>query len=148
MGDSRIKGVEKKKMGYSPKSLPNELLVQIFAKVAFDSIADISNVKLSCKKCLETVKDNYVHKHASMDMLGLVPLAWFTDNKKYAFVQRCRESEKLEISYREGMVRYLSSWMPNLGLENLKKAAMEGHHEAIYVYSMLLVFCEDEEERK
>ena len=28
--------------------------------------------------------------------------------------------------------------MVNLGFENLKKAALEGHHEAKYVYSILL----------
>jgi hypothetical protein len=44
------------------------------------------------------------------------------------------ESGNLEILYREGMVQYFCTLMVNLGFENLKKVALEGHHEAKYVF--------------
>jgi TPR repeat protein len=62
-------------------------------------------------------------------------------------LSRCRESGNLEIIYREGMMQYFSTLMLNLGFENLKKAALQGHHEAKYVYVMLLMAnCNDDEE--
>ncbi|RHN64430.1 hypothetical protein MtrunA17_Chr4g0069031 [Medicago truncatula] len=74
---------------------------------------------------------------------------WFTDEKETSFFSRCRESGNLEIIYREGMVQYFSTLMVDLGLKNLKKTALEGHHEAKYVYSMLLMAnCDDDEGRK
>ncbi|XP_061368613.1 uncharacterized protein LOC133311570 [Gastrolobium bilobum] len=70
------------------------------------------------------------------------------EQRRSALVQRCKESGNVEVSYREGMVQFFSSAMPNLGFEKLKKAAMDGHREAKYVYSMLLICRENEEERK
>ncbi|GAU20444.1 hypothetical protein TSUD_130020 [Trifolium subterraneum] len=131
------------------KSLPKDLLVEIVGKVASRSMADLCKVKLSCKEFLNASEDGYVYKHASIENFALVPLSWFKDEKETSFLRRCKESGNLEILYREGMVQYFSTLMGSLGFENLKKAALEGHYEAKYVYSMLLMAnCEDEEGRK
>ncbi|AES92025.1 F-box plant protein, putative [Medicago truncatula] len=112
------------------KTLPNDLLVNNVAKVASRSMIDLCKIKLSCKEFLNASEDDYVYQHAAMD-------------------NRCRESGNLEIIYREGMVQYFSTLMVDLGLKNLKKTALEGHHEAKYVYSMLLMAnCDDDEGRK
>jgi hypothetical protein len=124
------------------KALPNDLLVNIVGKVASRSMADLCKTKLSCKEFLNA-------QHAVMDKFALIPLPWFNDEKEAVFLSCYRESGNLEIIYREGMVQYFSTLMVNLGFENLKKAALEGHHEAKYVYSMLLMAnCDDEEGRK
>jgi hypothetical protein len=132
------------------KALPKDLLVEIVGKVASHSMADLCKVKLSCKEFLSASEDGYVYQRASMDNFALVPLPWFKGEKETSFLKRCKESGNLEILYREGMVQYFgNNVMANVGLENLKKAALEGHHEAKYVYSMLLMAnCEDEEGRK
>ncbi|GAU25420.1 hypothetical protein TSUD_70730 [Trifolium subterraneum] len=131
------------------KALPKDLVVEIVAKVASRSMADLCKVKLSCKEFLDASEDGHVYQHASMDNFALVPLSWFREEKETSFLSRCRESGNSEILYREGMVQYFSTLMVNLGLENLKKAALQGHDEAKYVYSMLLMAnCEDEEGRK
>lgn len=143
----------KKKNNASPinivKTLPNELLVEIIGKVASNSMADLCQMKLTCKDFLDASEDGYVYQHASMENFALIPLPWFTDEKETSFLRRCRENDNLEILYREGMVQYFSTSMVDLGFENLKKAALEGHHEAKYVYSMLLMAnCEDDEGRE
>jgi len=131
------------------KALPNDLLVDIVGKVASVSMVDLCKIKLSCKEFLSASEDRFVYQHASMDKFALIPLPWFTDEKGTSFLRRCRESGNSEILYREGMEQYFSTLMLNLGFEKLKKAALEGHHDAKYVYSMLLMAnCEDEEGRK
>jgi hypothetical protein len=131
------------------KALPIDLLVDIVGKVASRSMADLCKIKLSCKEFLNASEDGCVYQHAAMNKFALIPLPWFTNEKEVSFLRRCRESGNLEIIYREGMVQYFSTLMVNLGFETLKKAALEGHHEAKYVYSMLLMAnCDDEEGRK
>lgn len=126
------------------KALPKDMLVEIFAKVATRSIFDHCMIKLCCKEFLHAAEDDYVYRHASMENFALVPLPWFTGNKESSFLKRCRESGNSEILYREGMVQYFTSSMMELGLKNLKEAALEGHHDAKYVYCMLLMCGEDE----
>ncbi|KAK7363583.1 hypothetical protein VNO77_05730 [Canavalia gladiata] len=151
-GNNNNKKKKKKKHGDESittiKSLPNELLVEILAKVASRSIFDLCKVKLCCKDFLYAAEDDYVYHHASMEKFALVPLPWFTGQGEFSFLKRCRESGNSKISYREGMVQYFRSSSLISGFENLKKAAMEGHNDAKYVYCMLLMCCEDEQERK
>ncbi|XP_027368690.1 putative F-box protein At1g67623 [Abrus precatorius] len=153
MADLRVnKGSNKKQHRHESvtaiKALPNELLVEIIAKVASRSIVDLCKVKLCCKEFLHAAEDDNVYHHASMEKFALVPLPWFTGEKESSFLKRCRENGNSEISYREGMVQYFSSLRVKSGLENLKNAAMEGLDEAKYVYCMLLMCSEDEGERK
>jgi len=132
------------------KALPNDLLVDIVGKVALGSMVDLCKIKLSCKEFLSASEDRFVYQHASLDKFALIPLPWFIAEKETSFLRRCRESGNLEILYREGMEQYFStSMLNNLGFVNIKKAALKGHHDAKYVYSMLLMAnCEDKEGRK
>jgi len=143
----------KKEIKETPKSLaealPDELLANIVGKVATFSMADLFKITLSCKDFCKALKDPHVYQHAALDKFALIPLPWFTDEKETMFLSRCREMGNLEIIYREGMVQYFSTLMINLGFENLKNAALGGHYEAKYVYSMLLMAnIEDGEGRK
>lgn len=146
------KGIDHKKHEHgsatTKKSLPKELLVEIFAKVGTRSIVDLCMVKLCSKDFLHAAEDNYVYRHASMENFALVPLRWFTSEKESSFLKRGKQSGNSEIAYREGMVQYFTSSMVESGLDNLKKAALEGHDEAKYVYCMLLMCREEERERK
>ncbi|KAG5011129.1 hypothetical protein AAZX31_07G229700 [Glycine max] len=152
MADLRVKKGSNKKHGSvsvtTIKSLPKELQVEIFAKVATRSIFDHCMIKLCCKEFLHAAEDDYVYRHASMENFALVPLPWFTGNKESSFLKRCRESGNSEILYREGMLQYFTSSRVELGLKNLKEAALEGHDDAKYVYCMLLMCGEDEGQRK
>ncbi|CAL0330655.1 unnamed protein product [Lupinus luteus] len=147
------KGIsDKKKMKYESystiKSLPKELLVEILAKVASASMLDLCRVKLVCKDFLDASEDDYVYQHASMDKFALVPLPWFINEKESSFLKRCKDSGNSEITYREGIVEYFSSLKIDSGLEKLKKAALQGHVDSKYVYSMLLMCSQEEKERK
>ncbi|KEH35004.1 hypothetical protein MtrunA17_Chr3g0116531 [Medicago truncatula] len=131
------------------EALPDELLANIVGKVATFSMADLFKTTLSCKDFCKALEDPHVYQHAALDKFALIPLAWFTSEKETMFLSRCREMGNLEIIYREGMVQYFSTLMVNLGFDNLKNAALGGHHEAKYVYSMLLMAnAENGEERK
>nr|XP_004508220.1 putative F-box protein At1g67623 [Cicer arietinum] len=131
------------------KSLPKELLVEIAGKVASRSIVDLCKMKLTCKEFLSASEESCVYQHASMENFALIPLPWFTDEKETSFLNRCRNSGNLEILYREGMVQYFCSLtIVDSAFENIKKAALEGHHEAKYVYSMILMNCDEDEEKR
>jgi len=124
------------------KALPKDMLVEIFAKVATRSIFDLCMVKQCCREFLHAAEDDYVYRHASMENYALVPLQWL---KESSFLKRCKESGNSEFAYREGMVQYFTYSRVELGLKNLKEAALEGDHdEAKYVYCMLLMCGEDE----
>ena len=114
MADLRVKKGSNKKHGSvsvtTIKSLPKELQVEIFAKVATRSVFDHCMIKLCCKEFLRAAEDNYVYRHASMENFALVPLPWFKgNNKEFPFLKRCRESGNSEILYREGMLQYFTS---------------------------------------
>ncbi|XP_020228445.1 F-box protein At2g35280 [Cajanus cajan] len=148
MGHLRVQKESNKKQR-TIKSIPKELLVEILAKVGTRSIVDLCMVKPCCKEFLDAAEDDHVYRHVSMENFALVPLPWFTREKESSFLKRCRESGNSEIAYREGMVQcFSSSSTLKLGLQNLKKAMLEGHHEAKYVYCMLLMCGEDEGERE
>jgi hypothetical protein len=128
------------------EALPDELFVNIVGKVATFSMADLFKITLSCKDFYKASKDPHVYQHAALDKFPLIPLPWFTNEKETAFLSRCREMGNIEIIYREGMVQYFSTLMVNLGFENVKNATLGGHHEAKYVYSMLLMANSDDGE--
>lgn len=56
------------------KTLPNDLLVNIVAKVASRSMIDLCKIKLSCKEFLNASEDDYVYQHAAMDKFALVSM--------------------------------------------------------------------------
>lgn len=113
-------------------------------KVASRSTLELFKIKLTCKELRDAADDDSVFQHASFDVLALVPLPWFKRQEELSFLKRCEKMGNLEILYREGMVQYFTSLN---GIHTLKKAALKGHHDAKYVYSMILMSSEDEAER-
>jgi hypothetical protein len=70
--------------------------------------------------------------------------------KHCRFLKPCKESENIEILFREGLREYFNYPNRNIGdgLERLKIAAQKGHKEAMYVYGMLLLCYENDESKK
>ncbi|XP_061347417.1 uncharacterized protein LOC133292943 [Gastrolobium bilobum] len=168
--------------------LPTDLLLKIFGKVAFNSIEDISNNKLTCKEFLRLTEQDYVYQNSSLDKFVLEPLQWinrerpfrhyvevscpnedaslkarkvfewklspeeqFNNERQAYFLKHCKESSNPEIMWREGMLEYFIETSTSnaiaLAFENFKTAALNGHDDAMYVYSMLMMCAEDEEQR-
>lgn len=144
------KASNKRKQIFGPsssiKALPKELLMEVLARVASGSVSDLYKAKISCRDFLHAGDDDFVYQHVSMDKFPLIP--WFISDKESSFLRRCRESGNSESLYREGMVQYFSSLQINSGLESLRKASENGHKDAKYVYGMILICSEDEEQRK
>ncbi|KAF5736984.1 F-box family protein [Tripterygium wilfordii] len=135
----------KKTSKSSIKSLPNDLLTELFVRVGSSSINDLYNVKLSCKEFREAVDDDYIYEFASMEKLPMI--AWRASDGAALFFERCKSSGNAEAFYRLGMVEYFGDGSHESGLENLKKAVAKGHKEATYVYGIILL-CEGGESKE
>ncbi|KAG4929870.1 hypothetical protein AAZX31_17G081300 [Glycine max] len=129
------------------KSLPKDLLVEVVARVASDSIVDLRNMKQCCKDFLDASEDNYVWQQVSLDKFPL--MRWLPNDKASCFLKCCRESGNIESLYREGLLKFFNYPNGNInGLGDLKTAALKGHIEAKYVYGMILLCSHDDESRK
>lgn len=128
------------------KFLPKDLLIEVLAKVASGSVSDLYKAKTCCREFLHASDDDYIYEHVSLDKFPQIP--WFTTDKEISFLKRCKESGNLESIYREGMIEYFSSLKLNTGLESLRKASQKGHKDAMYVYGMIMICSQDEEQRK
>ncbi|XP_061343813.1 putative F-box protein At1g67623 [Gastrolobium bilobum] len=73
----------KKQQNPSLESLPTDLLLDIFAKVAFYSIEDISYIKLTCKEFLRVAEHDYVYHNSSLEKFALQPLEWINSEKPF-----------------------------------------------------------------
>jgi hypothetical protein len=123
------------------------MLLEVVATVASQSFLDLHNIKMCCKDFLQVTKQNYVLQKVSLDNFPLIQ--WFPNEKALSFLKRCKESENIEILFREGLCEYFNYPNGNIGgLERLKIAAQRGHKEAMYVYGMLLLCSENHESRK
>ncbi|TKY54970.1 putative F-box protein [Spatholobus suberectus] len=119
------------------KSLPKDLLVEVVARVASDSVIDLRNMK----------EDKYVWQRVSLDEFRLN--LWFPNDQTLSFLKRCKESGNIESLYREGLRKFFN--YPNgdiSGLGDLKMAAQKGHMEAKYVYGMVMLCSQDDDLRK
>ncbi|KAH7570434.1 hypothetical protein JRO89_XS05G0106200 [Xanthoceras sorbifolium] len=126
-----------KKVGASIKSLPKDLLANVLARVASDSIADLFNVELSCKDLHEMGNDDYVLQHACMDSFPVA--SWPVSDEASSFMKRCKESSNAEALFRQGMFEYFSLSQMKSGLALLKRAAKKEHVEATYVCGIILL---------
>ncbi|XP_054821363.1 F-box protein At2g35280-like [Prosopis cineraria] len=128
------------------KVLPKELLMEVLARVASGSVSDLYKAKICCREFLHAADDDYVYEHVSLEKFPVIP--WFITEKEFSFLKRCKESGNSESLYREGMVEYFSSLNLKSGLESLRLASQKGHKDAKYVYGMILICSDDEEQRK
>ncbi|XP_016454997.1 putative F-box protein At1g67623 [Nicotiana tabacum] len=125
------------------KSLPNELLSEVIARVAFSSFTDYINAKLSCKIFNGVSNDQYIYRHMSMEEFPLGP-PWKRDKeekekKVSLFMRMCRENGNAEALYRKGVIDFFRKERPKYAIECLVKAAEGGHLGAEYVISIIQV---------
>ncbi|KAK4372404.1 hypothetical protein RND71_007788 [Anisodus tanguticus] len=128
----------------SIESLPNELLIEIVAKIASVSFKNYINVKLSCKVFHEVANERYVYQNATLAEFPIEP-SWEKRkqekiNKLTSFVELCRECGNTEALYRKGVMDFFKDDRPELALEFLKRAAKGGHVGAFYVIGIIMVF--------
>ncbi|KAL6185968.1 hypothetical protein ACLB2K_042090 [Fragaria x ananassa] len=116
------------------KSLPNELLLEVIAKVALNSFDDLCRMRQSCKEINKAGQDDYVFQHVSLDKFRFNPLR---KRKRYLELLRsCGKCGNAEALYRQGVLELfnLKEFDFESGFECLKKAAARGHREATYVH--------------
>jgi hypothetical protein len=118
------------------KSLPNDLQMEVLAKVASVSCTDLFKAKLSCKDFYVLAEDDYIFQHVSLKEF---PLVWCTRDKVLSFLRRCKENGNSDALFREGICGYFSSKNQRPGLEFLEKASEKGHVEASYIYGLILI---------
>ncbi|XP_054777345.1 putative F-box protein At1g67623 [Prosopis cineraria] len=129
------------------ESLPSHVLSEIFATVASSSVADLYALK-TCSRSFQNLieEDDYIYKHVCMQKIPYIP--WFITPQESSFLTRCKQSGNPESLFREGMVKFFKEVKTDSGLERLKEASQKGHTEARYVWGMILLCSEEEDERK
>ncbi|XP_050374680.1 putative F-box protein At1g67623 [Argentina anserina] len=120
-------------------SLPNDLLLEVIAKVASNSFDDLCRIRQSCKEFNKAGQHDYIFEHVSIDKFPFIPLRRKEEFSE--FLGRCGKCGNAEALYRQGVVRLfnLKEFDFESGFECLKKAAAKGHKEAMYVYGVFLV---------
>jgi hypothetical protein len=131
LGVSKVimKRARKRKEHHTINSLPNDLLMKVFAKVASASLPNLFNLKLSRNDFCELMEDDYIFQHVSLKEFSLV---WCSKDEVLSFLKYCKENGNLNALFREGIYEYFSSKNPKLGLEFLKKASKKKHIESSY----------------
>ncbi|KAL2505837.1 F-box family protein [Abeliophyllum distichum] len=125
------------------KTIPRELSSDIMARVAANSLTDITNVKLSCKILNEIAEDSYVYQNVSLKKFRVVQ--WKSLSKEEtAFLNKCSEFGNPEFLYRKGVVDYFSRNELDSAYECLRKAASQGHVGALYVICIIFLFSNDQ----
>jgi len=129
------------------KSLPQDLLVNVIARVSSESYIDHYNMKVCCRDFFHASKDNYMWQQVSLEKFPL--FSWLHEPVFDHFLQSCKESGNIEALYRDGL-RQLSGYKGNIekGIKDLKMAAEKGHLEAKYVYGLILLCSYDDDMRK
>ncbi|WJX92714.1 hypothetical protein P8452_74318 [Trifolium repens] len=137
-----LKKRSNKRRHASIQSLPRDMLLEVVATVASQSLIDLHNIKMCCKDFLQVTEQKYVLQKVSLDNFPLIQ--WFPNENALSFLKRCEESENIEVLFREGLREYFNYPNGNIGgLERLKIAAQRSHKEAMYVYGMFLLCSEN-----
>ncbi|XP_056162705.1 uncharacterized protein LOC115663416 [Syzygium oleosum] len=117
--------------------LPNNIVVDILARVAANSIDDFFNAKISCKIFNKLAEEDYIYQQISINKIP--DIMWRHAEEGNAFIKRCIKCNNLEALYMEGLKTYISLGKVELGMELLKRAAQIGHFGASYAIGLLLV---------
>ncbi|PIA37365.1 hypothetical protein AQUCO_03000156v1 [Aquilegia coerulea] len=136
----RLDSLIKKKMHPFTETIPNDLVATIVARVASSSLADLFNLKQTCKSLYGFGEDDLVYKQVSMEKFPDLP--WTLPAQAAFFLQRCQETENPEALFRLGMVEYFSHGQVELGRAFLARAVCFGHIAASYVLGIILL-CTD-----
>ncbi|KAI6678907.1 hypothetical protein NL676_039703 [Syzygium grande] len=116
---------------------PNNIVVDILARVAANSMDDFFNAKISCKIFNKLAEEDYIYQQISIDKIP--DIMWRHAEEGNAFIERCIKCDNLEALYMEGLKKYISLGKVELGMELLKRAAQIGHFGASYAVGLLLV---------
>ena len=92
--------------GCNIKSLPKDLLIDVLARVASDSVADLFNVEQSCKDLLKVGNNYYVLQHACMDIF---PITLLEIESGLVLLQRAAHKGHIEATYVVGILLLLLS---------------------------------------
>ncbi|KAL0004498.1 hypothetical protein SO802_012059 [Lithocarpus litseifolius] len=145
---SEYKRTSFKRKSYSSSiksSLPKDLWTEVLGHVASTSLADLFNVKLSCKDFSELAEDFYIFQQASLKKIPTNPFCLsFLSEEALSFLKLCLNFGNPESLFRQGVIDYLSLGRIKSGLEYLRRAADKGHLEATYVYGIILLCSEGE----
>ncbi|GAV79122.1 F-box-like domain-containing protein [Cephalotus follicularis] len=125
-------------------SLPNDLVLEILARVAASSFTDILNAKLSCKFLNEIANNDYIYQQVSLEKVPVIP--WWPNKQTSSFLDRCKKSGNVEALYRQGVIEYLSACNLESGLMYLRMATNSGHLGASYVLGVVLLCNNDDDE--
>ncbi|XP_030529641.2 putative F-box protein At1g67623 [Rhodamnia argentea] len=125
--------------------LPRDMVVEILASVAANSMDDFFNAKISCKIFNKLGEEDYVYQQISFDKISKI--LWWHPEEGKAFIQRCIKCNNPEALYTQGLYECVSLVKVELGMELLKRAAQIGPVGASYVVGLLLV-CEGGELKK
>ncbi|XP_061993418.1 putative F-box protein At1g67623 [Rosa rugosa] len=121
------------------KSLPNDLLLEVIAKVASNSFDDLCRIRQTCKEFKEAGQEDYIFQHVSIEKFPLFPLR---KRKRFSeLMRRCQKCGNAEALYRQGVLDLFSlrkRYEFESGFECLEKAAAKGHIEATYLYGVFL----------
>ncbi|XP_008453691.1 putative F-box protein At1g67623 [Cucumis melo] len=118
------------------KSLPNDLLTEVLAKVAASSYVDLVQAKLATKQFLEASKDRYIFQHVSLG--NFENHLWNNSPEFWSFIETCNNNENPESLYRKGMLEFFTHCKEASGLAYLKLSAQKGYVDACYVCSVIL----------
>ncbi|KAK7347394.1 hypothetical protein VNO80_21924 [Phaseolus coccineus] len=104
------------------KLIPEDLLVNVVARVSSESYIDHHNMKVSCRDFFHASKDNYMWQQVSLEKFPLIP--WSLKEAFDYFMQSCKEGENIEALFRVGL-QELKSSVGNIekGMKDLKMAA-------------------------
>uniref|UniRef100_A0A9I9D2C5 At2g35280-like TPR domain-containing protein n=1 Tax=Cucumis melo TaxID=3656 RepID=A0A9I9D2C5_CUCME len=119
-------------------SLPNDLLIEVLAKVASSSYVDLVRAKLATKLFLHASNDRYIFRHVSLKNESFRNLLWNNTPEFWSFVETCNNNENPESLYRKGMLEFFTHCNEASGLACLKLSAQKGYVDACYVYGVVL----------
>ncbi|CAN0920474.1 hypothetical protein LINGRAHAP2_LOCUS32062 [Linum grandiflorum] len=54
-------------------SVPKDILVDVLARVAVRSSADLVSAKLTCKSLLDASADDYIYRHVAISEFPVIP---------------------------------------------------------------------------
>jgi hypothetical protein len=115
--------------------LPNNMLIEVFTKVALSSFTDLFKEKLACKDLCWLAEEDHIFQQASLENI----LHYWCINAEVMFLKCCKESGNPAAIFREGMHGYFTSKNPELGLKLIETAYEKGHIEATYKYNIILI---------
>ncbi|MED6160051.1 hypothetical protein PIB30_047851 [Stylosanthes scabra] len=127
--------------------LPEDIWVNIACKVVNNSTYDLFRMRSACKLFRHVGKSQHVYKNASLFDIGLEPFSLCIHNSTRLFLEQCKLSCNAKALFRFGFDHYFAIRFDTSNpLYLIRMAAMNGHLEAMYFYSVLVVCSNELEE--